>query len=102
MLVDMGWNHEFEHETAEGISLDLADPGTKRAIEVDGPLHFLRDVTSSEYVVNGPTKFKSRLLQALGWQISHVPFFDWDAKTRSERRELLNEHLVRIGAVTNL
>ena len=38
-LTEMGWNHSFKHATPEGISLDLADPETKRAIEVDGPYH---------------------------------------------------------------
>ena len=96
MLTELGWNHEFEHETVEGISLDLADPATKRAIEVDGPSHYLRDATSGEYVVNGPTRFKSRLLGTLGWQVTHVPFFDWNNKSVLERRGILREHLVKI------
>ena len=98
MLTEMGWNHEFEHVTPEGISLDLADPEAKRAIEVDGPSHYLKDVSSnSDYVVNGPTQFKSRLLRAHGWHITHVPFFDWDGKTGSARRELLKDHLAKIS-----
>ena len=93
----MGWNHEFEHVTPEGISLDLADPEVKRAIEVDGPFHYLRDASTGDYVVNGLTQFKSRLLRALGWQITRVPFFDWNHKTLAERRQLLTEHLAKIG-----
>ena len=89
MLTEMGWNHEFEHETAEGLSLDLADPETKRAIEVDGPSHFLKDSTTGEYVVNGPTQFKSRLLRAHGWKVAHVVFFEWDERFDAERRQLL-------------
>ena len=102
MLTEIGWTHEFEHVTTEGISLDLADPEAKRAIEVDGPYHFLKDVASGDYVANGPTRFKSRLLRACGWRITHVPFFDWNDKTRSERRQLLNDHLAKIGVVTQL
>ena len=97
MLSEMGWNHSFEHATQEGISLDLADREAKRAIEVDGPSHYLRDVVTGKYVVNGPTQFKSRLLRALGWQVTHVPFFDWNDKTTSERRHLLTNHLAKIG-----
>ena len=97
MLVEMGWNHEFEHVTPEGISLDLADPEAKRAIEVDGPSHYLKDVATGDYVVNGPTQFKSRMLLAAGWQITRVPSFDWRGKTRSERWELLKIHLANIG-----
>ena len=98
LLRELGWNHEFEHVTEEGISLDLADPETKRAIEVDGPFHYLKDVSSpGDYVVNGSTRFKSRLLRALGWQVTHVSFFEWDNKSRAERRQLLKNHLARIG-----
>ena len=101
MLTQMGWNHEFEHETAEGISLDLANPETKSGIEVDGPSHYLKDVATGEDVVNGSTQFKSRLLRALGWQITRIPFFDWENKSGPERRQLLNGHLAEIG-VTHL
>ena len=100
MLTEMGWNHEFEHVTQEGISLDLADPDAKRAIEVDGPSHYLKNVSTGEYVVNGPTQFKARLLRALDWQVTHVPFFDWNHKTLCERREVLTNHLAKIGVVT--
>ena len=97
MLTELGWTHEFEHVTQEGISLDLADPETKRAIEVDGPYHYLKDVETGNYVVNGSTQFKSRLLRALGWQITHVPFFYWNNKSVQERRHLLTNHLANIG-----
>ena len=97
MLVEMGWHHEFEHVTPEGISLDLAEPEAKRAIEVDGPSHYLKDASTGDYVVNGSTRFKSRLLRALGWQVTHVSFFEWDNKSRAERRQLLKNHLARIG-----
>ena len=40
MLNQMGWDHTFEHETAEGFSLDLAHPESKLAVEVDGPSHY--------------------------------------------------------------
>ena len=89
MLTEMGWIHNFEYETAEGLSLDLADPETRKAIEVDGPSHYLRDVTSGEYVVNGPTQFKTRLLEAHGWKIAHIPFFEWNERSDAERRQLL-------------
>ena len=45
MLTELGWAHEIEHVTPEGISLDLAYPETKRAIEVDGSPHYLRAVS---------------------------------------------------------
>ena len=97
MLEDMGWVHSFEHETDLGLSLDLAQPESRRAIEFDGPFHYLRDVANGDYVVNGPTRFKSRLLRALGWHLATVAFFEWDGLSESQRRRLLTEKLLRIG-----
>jgi len=98
MLEHIGWSHTFEHVTVEGLSLDLAQPDSKRAIEVDGPYHYLKDATSGEYFVNGATQFKSRLLRGLGWQVSHVAFFEFNHKSERERRELLIRKLAEIGA----
>jgi len=96
MLEHIGWSHTFEHVTVEGLSLDLAQPDSKRAIEVDGPSHYLKDATSGEYIVNGATQFKSRLLRSFGWRVAHVAFFEFD-KSKSERRELLITKLAEIG-----
>ena len=73
----VGWAHVFEHVTAEGISLDMAQPDEKRGVEVDGPSHYLKGREPVQ--VNGSTRFKSRLLRQLGWDVVHVPFFEWDA-----------------------
>ena len=97
MLKDMGWPHAFEHFTAEGISLDLADPEKKRAIEVDGPSHFLKDITTGKYVPNGATEFKSRILHRYDWKVAHVPFFAWYDKSKTERRQFLGARLTEIG-----
>jgi len=97
-LERMGWNHRFNHETDEGFFLDLAELEAKVGIEVDDPSHYLTDVVSGEYILNGATQFKSRLLRGLGWRISHVAFFEFDGKSDRERRELLARKLVEIGA----
>eukprot|EP00635_Sarcinochrysidales_sp_CCMP3193_P003525 CAMPEP_0118917538 /NCGR_PEP_ID=MMETSP1166-20130328/17387_1 /TAXON_ID=1104430 /ORGANISM="Chrysoreinhardia sp, Strain CCMP3193" /LENGTH=270 /DNA_ID=CAMNT_0006857727 /DNA_START=27 /DNA_END=839 /DNA_ORIENTATION=- len=101
MLERLGWSHTFEYETADGFSLDLAQPESKRAIEVDGPSHYLRDPSTGDSVVNGPTRFKSRLLYALGWRVSHVAFFEWDDKPESERLQLLTAKLVELGVAVD-
>mmetsp|Transcript_5253 Transcript_5253/g.7797 ORF Transcript_5253/g.7797 Transcript_5253/m.7797 type:complete len:139 (-) Transcript_5253:162-578(-) len=75
-LTRIGWNHAFEYETPEGLSIDMAQPETKIAIEVDGPSHYFKG-TNGHLVVNGSTKFKARLLGRLGWTIVHVPYFEW-------------------------
>ncbi|KAJ8607233.1 hypothetical protein CTAYLR_010370 [Chrysophaeum taylorii] len=69
----VGWAHIFERVTEEGLSLDMAQPDTKRAVEVDGPYHYLERTR----VETGSTRFKSRLLRRLGWNVVHVPLFDW-------------------------
>ncbi|KAJ8598699.1 hypothetical protein CTAYLR_003114 [Chrysophaeum taylorii] len=81
MAYQLGWTpHVFEHATEEGLSLDMAQPDSKRAVEVDGPHHYLKRTR----VENGP---KSRLLRRLGWDdVVHVPLFDW-ATLDGEREE---------------
>ena len=99
LLEQMGWSHTFEHVTREGFSLDLAQPDSKRAIEVDGPSHFLKDATSGGYIFNGATQFKSRLLRSYGWQVAHVAFFEFERKSEVERRDLLLGKVVETGVI---
>ena len=75
----IGWAHDFEHTTTEGVSLDMARPDERQAVEVDGPWHYLKSAEGRCVIANGPTRFKSRLLRRLGWNVTHVPFFEWDA-----------------------
>eukprot|EP00632_Arachnochrysis_sp_CCMP2950_P004603 CAMPEP_0185704454 /NCGR_PEP_ID=MMETSP1164-20130828/17180_1 /TAXON_ID=1104430 /ORGANISM="Chrysoreinhardia sp, Strain CCMP2950" /LENGTH=189 /DNA_ID=CAMNT_0028371811 /DNA_START=8 /DNA_END=577 /DNA_ORIENTATION=+ len=74
----LGWTHVYEHVTAEGLSLDMAHAATKRAVEADGPSHFVKTPVSRTFVENGATQFKTRLLRGLGWEIIRVPFFEWE------------------------
>ena len=97
MLEQMGWVHTFEHETAEGFSLDLAQPESKLAVEVDGPTHYLKDLSSGENVANGATGFKTRQLRSFGWTVAHISFLDWDHKSKSERRQLVAAKLGELG-----
>jgi len=100
MMEQMGWNHSFEHETAEGFSLDLAQPESKLAVEIDGPLHFLKDLSSGENVVNGATRFKTRQLRSFGWTVAHISFLDWEHKSESERRQLVAAKLDKLGGIS--
>ena len=86
MLTEMGWNHEFEHVTEEGISLAMADPEAKRAVQI-----------SCHY--NGAMRFKARLLRGLGWHITRVTFRKWHDRSVPERRHLLKDHLAKINVV---
>ena len=96
-MEQMCWVHTFEHETAEGFSLDLAQPEWKLAVEVDGPCHYLKDLLSGENVVNGATKFKRRQLRSFGWTVAHISFLEWDHKSESERRQLVAAKLDELG-----
>ena len=78
-------------------SLDLAQPESKVAVEVDGPWHYLKDVSSGENVVNGATRFKTRVLRSLGWTVAHISFLDWDHKSEPERRQLVAAKLDELG-----
>ena len=97
MMEQMGWVHTFEHETAEGFSLDLAQPELKLAVEVDGPSHYLKDVSSGEDVVNGATRFKSQLLRGFGWTVAHMSHLDWRNKSTPERQQLVAAKLGELG-----
>jgi len=80
-LGQLGWTHEFEHVTEDGLSLDLAQSSSRLAIEVDGPSHYLRNPARGCWVENGATRLKSRLLRGLGWKVTRIPFFEWDSLT---------------------
>ena len=97
MFRQMGWNHSFEHETEEGFSLDLAQPDAKLAVEVDGPSHYLTDLSSGEIIINGPTRFKARQLRSFGWTVAHISYLDWDHKFESEKRQLVAAKLGELG-----
>ena len=113
----IGFHHEVEHVISieslaldfgvqisptqiEILSLDLANVESKIGIEVDGPAHFLSDISEDfdldgsareingkiEYQfdwdgsaqnMNGPTVLKTRLLRRLGWRIINIPFWEW-------------------------
>jgi len=97
MMKQMGWVHTFEHETAEGFSLDLAQPESKLAVEVDGPSHYLKDLSNGANVVKGATRFKTRQQCNFGWTVAHISYFDWHGKSESERRQLVAAKLDELG-----
>mmetsp|Transcript_4631 Transcript_4631/g.11922 ORF Transcript_4631/g.11922 Transcript_4631/m.11922 type:complete len:150 (-) Transcript_4631:146-595(-) len=78
VLSQIGWEHELEYVTEDGLSLDMARPSAKCGIEVDGPSHFLWNPWTKAWVENGPTRLKSRLLKARGWRVVSIPFYEWD------------------------
>jgi RAP domain len=103
------------------ISIDIANVKAAISVEVDGPPHFVADITGGEPYeggfakvnkgrleyyfnmrsdrnpVNGPTALKKRLLQRLGWRTINIPFWEWydmngDSRCEEEYcRRLLDE-----------
>lgn len=77
----------------EFLSIDIANLEKRLGVEVDGPGHFVRliDVAEASHLnddrdqfadrgenrVNGPTLLKHRLLSALGWNIIHIPYWEY-------------------------
>ena len=91
--------HLFETQM-EVLSLDIAHPEARIAIEVDGPSHYACQIDKGvemngvtkisrgklEYqfqwdgkiqCTNGPTALKRRLLEHMGWKVISIPFWDW-------------------------
>ena len=88
-LTRLGWDHKHEYRTTELLSLDMAQPSTKTAVEFDGPTHYLKSGRP-----NGATTFKTRLLEMRGWRVIHIPYFEWDElRTRNDKKAYLRQKL---------
>ena len=90
----------------EFLSIDIANIEQKVGIEVDGPGHFVRLIDDSrkpskkatldldsqfadkgENRVNGPTLLKHRLLTHLGWNIIHLPYWEYQSLGGDREKE---------------
>jgi len=108
-------------ENQELLSLDIANLNELVGIEVDGPGHFVniidgkgaedvsytgggamktgKDTTGWEFTANGqqqangPTVLKHRLMNRLGWNIVHIPYFEWREEEDKEEycKRLIND-----------
>eukprot|EP00978_Attheya_sp_CCMP212_P000699 scaffold1404_cov51-Attheya_sp.AAC.1 len=85
MLTKLGFIHENEvpplEEWAMGgmLSIDMACPKEKIAIEFDGPSHYLKSVGTGDVtrLENGATKAKRRFLERVGWKVINLNYQDW-------------------------
>jgi len=84
--LETGWEEEFLEPTT-GYALDLALPAQRRAVEVDGPSHFLLLDRRGERAPNGSTWLKRRLLASAGWRVVAVPYYEWDALVGAEAQQ---------------
>jgi hypothetical protein len=87
----------------EFLSIDIANIGQKVGVEVDGPGHFVRLIDDTrksskkvldgqfadkgENRVNGPTLLKHRLLTHLGWNIIHLPYWEYQSLGGDREKE---------------
>ena len=94
------------HNPKEFLSIDIANIEKQIGIEVDGPGHFVRlidrpgkstpkanDIIQQfddrgENRVNGPTILKHRLLAHLGWDIIHLPYWEYQELGGNRDREM--------------
>jgi hypothetical protein len=85
---ELGVESAMEVTTEDELfSIDVVPRGTKVAVEVDGPSHFVRtlrvDDDDGDLIVapkpNGATLARRKLLGARGWTVVSVPYFEWDA-----------------------
>ena len=101
---------------AKLLSIDMAVPSQMIAIEVDGPSHFIHNMDNwspqevfknpsghSEFdwnsvtqEMNGSTARKDRLLQKMGWNVFHIPFWEWYNLNGNPQAE--NEYLHKLLA----
>ena len=85
--------------TPQGYSLDavVLHCGREVAIEVDGPSHFLGRTPT------GATALKRRQLQAAGWALLTVPYWEWDALgSKGAKQEYLRAALQGTSATPHL
>jgi len=99
----VGWDHDFEHITPEGLSLDMAQPESKLAVEFDGPTHYVLsrvDNVESRTKLDGKSKAEERLLRKFGWRLIRIPFFEWDEVHRcdADREAYLHGKLAQLYA----
>ena len=78
-FVHLGIKHESEVSPFPCIpgtmAIDIASHKYRVAVEVDGPSHFLYSpnfVLLKEY--NGPSVFKHRILERLGWKVINIDY----------------------------
>ncbi len=94
---------QLPHSPKEFLSIDIANVAKRIGIEVDGPGHFVRLIDKSgkspvnlsqhfddrgDNRVNGPTLLKHRLLTHLGWDIIHLPYWEFQDLAGDKEKEM--------------
>ena len=91
-MLSMGYLADLE-STACGLSVDVAVPDEKLAVEVDGFAHFARNRPNQAV---GNSLWKKRLLQAHGWLVVNVNVAEWARKRgAAEKRRFLKSSVIK-------
>ncbi|KAG8463146.1 hypothetical protein KFE25_011143 [Diacronema lutheri] len=83
-----GWAHDEELVVDGGDGLLVVDMGcaaSRVALEFDGPTHWVIDEQSRTSHLDGPTRWKSTALRALGWRVLRLGHATWERSRSSER-----------------
>ncbi|KAJ1453266.1 hypothetical protein M885DRAFT_524656 [Pelagophyceae sp. CCMP2097] len=103
-LERIGWKHEYEHTTPEGLSLDMAQPESKLAVEFDGPAHYLYrvDAHSSARFYDGKSFAKNLALRRHGWRVVRVAYFKWrKLRTDAQRDDYLRRRVSHLRSASS-
>lgn len=96
---------QLPNSPKEFLSIDIANSAKKIGIEVDGPGHFVRLIDRpgkgsplvdlnrhfddrGDNRFNGPTILKHRLLTHLGWDIIHLPYWEFQDHAGDKEKEM--------------
>ena len=92
VLSTMGWRYEQEYVTECGnFSIDIVLEGRRVAIEANGPFHYVGKLE------DGATQLRRRMLEARGWEVVSVPYFEWGPLGSStEKQQYLEQKLGRL------
>ncbi|CEM09858.1 unnamed protein product [Vitrella brassicaformis CCMP3155] len=96
----LGVLHENEAVTKEGVSIDVRITlrgHEKVAIEVDGPKHFVRDVTTGAFIAHATAVHKRRTLASRGWKVISLDFLSIDQRGIS----YVQDELTRAGVLAS-
>ena len=90
--ISSGWRLEYWDPELQ-YPVDMALPQYRIVVEADGPSHFAYNTRHTL----GATSLKQRLLDALGWTVITVPFYEWNNHHSEE-----NQYLYLCGKLENM
>jgi hypothetical protein len=94
----VGWDHVFEHVTAQGLAVEVDVSSDYVASSVDGVVQDGVASVSGASTRDGESRFKERLLRKLGWELIRVPYLEWAALKSSAKRDEYARRITQPGS----